>query len=231
MGAVVSGTLQSGTVRPNDWLLIGPDSVGKFEPVQIKSMHRKRCNVLEVTAGQSACFALKKIKKSNLRKGMVLLSKDKEPRACMEFEAEILVLYHSTTISSRYQAMMHSGNVRQTAGIVSMGSKDVLRTGDRAIIRFRFMKVPEYLKLGERILFREGRTKGVGKITRMIPVGSDEELGRAARRAPDFNVDRQSTDAADPLAATGHDATAAAPNAANDAISGELVGPPAVTVA
>ena len=30
----------------------------------------------------------------------------------------MLVLYHSTTITHRYQAMLHAGNVRQTAGIV-----------------------------------------------------------------------------------------------------------------
>ena len=48
VGTVVSGTLMTGTVQPNDTLLLGPDSTGKFQPVQIKSMHRKRVNVLQV---------------------------------------------------------------------------------------------------------------------------------------------------------------------------------------
>ena len=32
---------------------------------------------------------------------------------------------------------------------------------------FRFIKCPEWLKIGSRLLFREGRTKGVGKIVKL----------------------------------------------------------------
>ena len=81
----------------------------------------------------------------------------------MEFDAEILVLFHSTTIKEKYQAMVHCGGVRQTARIVGM-DKEILRTGDRAIVRFRFMQSPEYIKPGSKVLFREGRTKGLGKV-------------------------------------------------------------------
>lgn len=33
---------------------------------------------------------------------------------------------------------------------------------------FEFVKNPEYLTIGTRLIFREGRTKGVGKITRLL---------------------------------------------------------------
>ena len=52
VGTVASGTLISGRVKAGDVLLMGPDSTGKFEPVQIKSIHRKRLPVSEVMAGQ-----------------------------------------------------------------------------------------------------------------------------------------------------------------------------------
>ena len=52
---------------------MGPDSMGKFEQVHIKSIHRKRLPVQEVVAGQAAAFALKKIKKNQVRKnGLVI---------------------------------------------------------------------------------------------------------------------------------------------------------------
>jgi len=35
-------------------------------------------------------------------------------------------------------------------------------TGDRATVAFRFVQRPEFLAIGDRILFREGRTKGLG---------------------------------------------------------------------
>ncbi|KAJ3103986.1 GTP-binding protein 1 [Phlyctochytrium planicorne] len=168
VGTVVSGTIISGLVHVGDSLLLGPDSTGQFVPTIIKSIQRKRVNVPCASAGQSASFALKKIKRSSLRKGMVMLSKSLNPKAVYEFEAEILVLYHSTTIGAKYQAMLHCGCVRQTAKIVGM-DKQVLRTGDRAAVRFRFIQHPEYLKIGTRLLFREGRTKGVGKVISLGP--------------------------------------------------------------
>lgn len=39
---------------------------------------------------------------------MVMVSPALNPVACWEFEGEILVLHHPTTISSRYQAMGNS---------------------------------------------------------------------------------------------------------------------------
>ena len=58
-----------------------------------------------------------------------------------------MVLHHPTTISTKYQAMVHVGSVRQTASIIAM-DKECLRTGDKATVHFRFIKHPEYLKAG-----------------------------------------------------------------------------------
>uniref|UniRef100_A0A3Q4GU79 Translation elongation factor EFTu/EF1A C-terminal domain-containing protein n=1 Tax=Neolamprologus brichardi TaxID=32507 RepID=A0A3Q4GU79_NEOBR len=46
---------------------------------------------------------------------------------------------------------------------------DELRTGERAVVRFRFIKHPEYLRLGAKLLFREGVTKGIGHVTCLLP--------------------------------------------------------------
>ncbi|KAH8347695.1 hypothetical protein KR084_000261 [Drosophila pseudotakahashii] len=168
VGTVVSGTCLQGTIRLNDGLMLGPDAVGGFVPITIKSIHRKRMNVARVRCGQTASFALKKIKRAYLRKGMVMVSQDLKPQACWEFEGEILVLHHPTTISARYQAMVHCGSIRQTASIIHM-SRECLRTGDKAHVKFRFIKQPEYIRAGQRLVFREGRTKAVGNILRPLP--------------------------------------------------------------
>lgn len=49
--------------------------------------------------------SLFQVKRSSIRKGMVMVSPKLMPQATWEFEAEILVLHHPTTISPRYQAM------------------------------------------------------------------------------------------------------------------------------
>lgn len=46
---------------------------------------------------------------------------------------------------------------------------DLLRTGDKGLIKFRFMYRPEYFKIGTTVLFREGRTKGLGVVSRVFP--------------------------------------------------------------
>ncbi|KAI5700343.1 hypothetical protein M8J76_005774 [Diaphorina citri] len=170
------GTVVSGTIRLNDTLMLGPDPLGHFIPIAVKSIHRKRMVVREVRGGQTASFSLKKIKRSQIRKGMVMVSPALNPVAVWEFEGEILVLHHPTTISSRYQAMVHCGSIRQTASILSM-SAECLRTGDKAAVHFRFIKHPEYLRAGQRMVFREGRTKAVGNVTKISPSTTEQDLG------------------------------------------------------
>jgi GTPase len=41
----------------------------------------------------------------------------------------------------------------------------VLRPGSRAKVRFQFAQRPEYVRPGMRILFRDGRIRGVGLVT------------------------------------------------------------------
>ncbi|CAO0798627.1 unnamed protein product [Mucor circinelloides] len=170
VGTVVSGVMKSGMIHIGDKVLLGPDHAGQFITTTIKGIHRKRVSIPVARAGQSVTFALKNVRRNTIRKGQVLLAYEKDkptPPSSKRFEAEVLVLYHSTTIKSKYQAMVHCGAVRQTASIITT-DKTVLRTGDRAKVEFEFVKNPEYLTIGTRLIFREGRTKGVGKITRLL---------------------------------------------------------------
>ena len=42
VGTVVSGTNLRGTIKLNDTLMLGPDALGHFYPIAVKSIHRKR---------------------------------------------------------------------------------------------------------------------------------------------------------------------------------------------
>ena len=171
VGLVLSGTLVSGTVKIGQILNLGPDKKGEFRQVVVKSIHFKRSPVDEVSSGNSACLHVKSkdkenLKSSDIRKGMVMLDKDVPSKAVMEFDADVVILHHATTIKPRYQAVIHTGVVRQTAQVVSM-TQELLRTGDKGVVRFRFIRSPEYLHEGASILFREGRTRGLGQISKL----------------------------------------------------------------
>ena len=92
----------------------------------------------------------------SFKKGMVLLDSEIKLEPTLEFEVEALIVHHSSTIKVGYQSVVHCHVVRQTCTIVAM-DKEFLRSGDKGIIKFRFIKKPEYLHLGDTILFREGR--------------------------------------------------------------------------
>merc|ERR1712107_378228 len=149
--------------------------------------HYKRVPAEAVECGQHCGLALRSLvrketlKKSSFRRGMVLVDAALQPTATWEFRAEVVILHHATTIRVRYQAMIHCGIIRQCAMVKHMSS-ELLRTGDKAIVTFRFVYHGEYLNPGETILFREGRTKGLGKIVEILDESSLEEQTVLERR-------------------------------------------------
>ncbi|SPO48349.1 probable GTP-binding protein 1 [Moesziomyces antarcticus] len=196
VGTVVSGVVLAGSCKVGDSALLGPDSLGQFVTTSIRSIQRKRVNVDGATAGQSVSFALKKIRRNQVRKGMVMVARtDVAPKSYMEFDAEILCLYHSTTLSVGSCMVLHAASIRQTVRIVGIAKLDgkptlgvgagaasdpagkpVVRTGDRAKLRLQFIRYPEYVKPGMKLITREGKTKLIGVVR---AVGQTGPLGGA----------------------------------------------------
>lgn len=171
VGTVVDGIINSGRLKKDDAILFGPDSNGKFESTVIKSIQRKRAPVSSAEAGQCVSLALKRVRRAAIRKGMVIVHRTEgpPPRAVRQFEGQVLILYHNTTLQKNYQAMLHCGAIRQTVRILSMDHpQGILRTGDRATVTFEFISHPEFLKEGMKLLFREGKTKGLGVVTKLL---------------------------------------------------------------
>lgn len=92
----------------------------------------------------------------------------------------MLILSHATTIRPRYQAMLHVGAISQTCSIIDI-DRPFIRTGDRALVAFRFISRPEFFAVGDRVLFREGRTKGLG-IVKSLGYDPEHPLNPEARK-------------------------------------------------
>ena len=94
--------------------------------------------------------------------------------ACQYFQANVCLLFHPTEIFRGFQTTVHIGNIRQTAIIEGIHPIKGMKSSDQASVVFRFIKNPEFVKLGAKILFREGRTKGIGRVTKIFPFEHDE---------------------------------------------------------
>lgn len=74
---------------------------------------------------------------------MVAIDGGDQPLTTREFEADVVILHHSTTVAPGYQPVIHCGVVRQAAAILSISGTEsgvqTLRTGQTATVRFRFM--------------------------------------------------------------------------------------------
>ncbi|XP_034233745.1 GTP-binding protein 2 [Thrips palmi] len=170
VGTVIGGLLTKGVITEGTKLQIGPFNDGSFNPIVVHSIHRNKAPCRVVRASQSASLSLT-LDVPGLRTGMVLLSteNDEKPSGCLFFQATVFVLFHSTAIKPGFQTTVHIGNIRQTAVMEGIMANNGIHTNENASVVFRFTRHPEYVKVGMRLLFREGCTKGIGKITQIFP--------------------------------------------------------------
>jgi elongation factor 1-alpha len=166
VGPVVSGTVQSGQINSGDEMLIGPMKNGEFRKTKIKSIEIHYYDVDKANAGQIASLAVSNVETKELERGMVLLPLDSNPKPVREFEAEVMVLNHPTKITTGYEPVVHLETISETVIIETINGQ--LMAGDKDKLRFKFKFNGFYVEEGQKFVFREGDSKGVGKVTKVI---------------------------------------------------------------
>jgi translation elongation factor 1A GTP binding domain family len=169
VGAVASGTIMSGEVEAGDELLLGPMSDGSFREVEVRSIEMHYHRVDTAKAGRIVGIALKGIDEADIERGMVLVPRDSEPTPVREFEAEVVVLNHPTRIGDGYEPVVHLETVSEAASFHPAGGQ--LLPGDSGRTRVRFKFRPYLVEEGQKFVFREGQSKGVGTVTDITPAG------------------------------------------------------------
>lgn len=177
VGIVFYGHVKQGIISKNQKLSIGPFG-NKFHPINIRNIRDVLDNDVEnLYTNQSGCLLIKQLskdftfKRNHIRKGIYITN---NPFSCQEFIARVFILHHPTTIKKKYQSTIHCGTVIQAAEIIEIinvkkqTDNNLLRTGDYAKVRFRFMFRPEYIRNDSLFIFRENNAKGVGKILSTI---------------------------------------------------------------
>jgi elongation factor 1-alpha len=167
VGAVASGTIKSGEVEAGDELLLGPMQDGSFREVEVRSIEMHYHRVDEAKAGRIVGIALKGVREPDIERGMVLLPSDADPSPVREFEAEVMVLNHPTRIGDGYEPVVHLETVSEAAAFYPEGGQ--LLPGDAGKTRVRFKFRSYLVEEGQKFVFREGSSKGVGTVTDTDP--------------------------------------------------------------
>jgi elongation factor 1-alpha len=79
------------------------------------------------------------------------------------FEAEVMVLNHPTRIGAGYEPVVHLETISEAAVFEPEGGQ--LLPGDTGTTDVEFKFRPYLVEPGQRFVFREGRSKGVGTVT------------------------------------------------------------------
>lgn len=167
VGTVVSGTIRQGKITTGDKLLIGPLGTGKFIETNSKSMemHHYRKEVAET--GEIVGISITGLEVDDIKRGMILCGTDYPVNAVREFEADVAILVHPTTIKNGYECIAHIETIAETM-IFEPVERKYMSAGDTGKIKMKFKYRPCYVKEGQKLIFREGRSKGVGTITKII---------------------------------------------------------------
>jgi elongation factor 1-alpha len=163
VGAVASGTIRSGEVETGDELLLGPMPDGRFREVEVRSIEMHYHRVDKAKAGRIVGIALKGVDEADVERGMALVPRSADPTPVREFEAEVVVLNHPTSIREGYEPVVHLETVSEAVIFHPDGGQLLPGDSGEATVEFKFK--PYLVEEGQRFVFREGQSKGVGTVT------------------------------------------------------------------
>ncbi len=144
VGTVPTGKIDSGILKPLDKVVFEPTgAVGEVKSIE---MHHK--SVPQAEPGDNVGINVRGVGKTDVKKGDVMGSVSSPPTVVKEFTGQIIVLQHPTAITPGYTPVFHmhtthvAGKIAEVVkkidpktGAEVTVDKDILRTGDAAIIK------------------------------------------------------------------------------------------------
>ena len=165
VGIVVSGSVKEGVLRKGQEIFIGPTSEGEFKKVKAPSLEVHHFSVDTAEVGEIVGIALRGLD-FEVRRGMIVSTR-KDLKSTWEFEAEVVILNHPTKIAKGYEPVIHLETISETI-IIEPLDTEFLAAGDKGRVKIRFKYHPYYIREGQKFIFREGRSKGIGVVMKVL---------------------------------------------------------------
>lgn len=180
IGLVLSGTVKFGSINLGQKVFIGPIN-NTYISVTVKSIHNcisENVNILREDESGSIGIRLDSkgsYTRSMFSKGQIITDNYDfaMKNTCYTFNATVHIFNHPTTIQNGYQSMIHLRTIRQPVKFI-INDDEILRTGSRGDITIKFLLRPEFILPDTLFMFRDGKTKGGGKVkTILLPFNED----------------------------------------------------------
>lgn len=167
VGSVVSGAIKQGRLLAGSELIVGPDVRGDFKPVRAKTIEMHYARLSEAEAGLIVGIAVRGVKHEELGRGMVLCDPRLSPVSVKRFEADIVVLSHPTRVTNGYEPVLHINTVSSTVKFRLL-DRDYLKAGENGHVEMTFRYRPWFVNESDKFVFREGKCKGIGTVTKIV---------------------------------------------------------------
>ncbi|UZJ55087.1 hypothetical protein CBS101457_004407 [Exobasidium rhododendri] len=185
MGTVVVGKLESGKVRKGDTMLLMPNRTS----VEVLSIFNEvEEEVPAAISGDNVRIKIKGVDHEDVSVGFVLTDPRKPVNVVRQFEAQVAILETRNIICAGYTAVMHVHTLSEEITLTALLHYYDKKTGKKSRKPPQFakkgMKVValiettapisverfvDYPQLGRFTIRDEGRTVGIGKITKLSP--------------------------------------------------------------
>ncbi|KAF4034599.1 Elongation factor Tu GTP binding domain [Phytophthora infestans] len=179
-GTTVTGLVHAGTLCVGEQMLLGPDADGQFCEVAVESIEVQHKAAQSLSAGETGAVLIRFLATApplhRLRKGTMLVHPSVRPMATRQFDAELHFLPDARAFRENFEAVIHTGQVRQMAKIVRLTSSSPTKLQPATTMcRFEFMYWPEYIRPDLPLVLREGKTQAVGRVVRAVPIFHKEQ--------------------------------------------------------
>ncbi len=177
IGTVPVGKISSGTMKPNDKVIIQPEGV----ETEVKSIEMHHEQLESARPGDNIGFNLRKVGPKDIRRGSVIGHTSNPPSIAEEFTAQIIVLYHPSAITVGYTPVFHMHTAQTSCtitelvksldaktGAVKEENPKFLKTGDAAIVKIKPIQplvvepYKEFPQLGRLAIRDMGKTVAAG---------------------------------------------------------------------
>jgi selenocysteine-specific elongation factor len=147
-GTVVTGTLVSGAIQPEDEVEFFPAQ----RRLRVRGLHSGGAAVERAVAGQRTAVNLAGVELDELRRGMVLAAPGRF-RATERLDARVDLLASARVLKNRARVHFHQGTAEAVAQIVFF-DRDALGPGESALVQLR-LDQPVLLLPGDRFILRQ----------------------------------------------------------------------------